>query len=332
MTATGSTRKDDAPPPTLTGGRGRFADPGFRWLATVGGASVLGLLAWMIISTSIDAWPVFQKEGLAFFTGNTWQPGGSRTEITGTYQARDYLWGTFYTSVIALLVAVPLAVGIALYLTEVASRRIKGTLTNLVDLLAGIPSVVYGLWGIIFLVPVMRPVMGFTADTLGRIVPPLFGEPVQVRNYFLAGVVLGIMILPIISAVSREVIATVPADERHAAFGLGATRWEVMRLVVLPRARPGIVGATMLGLGRALGETIAVLLLVGGSASLETRVFAPGQTIAGQIASQFRESSPEAIQGLVALGVALFLLTILVNVGARLIVSRMGHVTGDAAL
>jgi phosphate transport system permease protein len=299
---------------------------------TVSGVSVLGILAWMIISTSLDAWPVFQKEGLGFFTGNTWRPGQSRSEITGTYQARDFLWGTFYTSIIALLFAVPLAVGIALYLTELAPQRIKGTLTNLVDLLAGIPSVVYGLWGVIFLLPVMRPVMFFVADTVGRLVPPVFGGPVQVRNYFLAGLVLGIMILPIISAVSREVIATVPVDERHAAFGLGATRWEVMKEVVLPRARPGIIGATMLGLGRALGETIAVLLLVGGSARLDVAVFGPGQTIAGQIASQFRESSPEAIQGLVALGVALFLLTILVNVAARLIVARMGHITGDAAL
>jgi phosphate transport system permease protein len=320
------------PRPRLHGGRGRFADPAFRAFTTICGASVLGILAWMIISTSLDAWPVFQKEGLGFFTGNTWRPGTSRSEITGTYQARDFLWGTFYTSVIALAFAVPLAVGIALYLTELAPRRLKGTLTNLVDLLAGIPSVVYGLWGIIFLLPVMRPVMFFIADTLGRLIPPVFGGPVQVRNYFLAGLVLGIMILPIISAVSREVIATVPVDERNAAFGLGATRWEVMKHVVLPRARAGIIGATMLGLGRALGETIAVLLLVGGSARLDTAVFGPGQTIAGQIASQFRESSPEAISGLVALGVALFLMTIVVNVAARLIVSRLGHVTGDAAL
>ncbi len=324
--ATGTPRR------SLHGGRGRFADPAFRWFVLLCGASVLGILAWMIIATSLEAWPVFRSEGLRFFTGNSWNPGRSRSEITGTYQARDFLWGTFYTSIIALAFAVPLAIGIALYLTELAPPKLKATLTNLVDLLAGIPSVVYGLWGIIFLLPLMRPVMNAIADTLGRIVPPILGGPVQVRNYFMAGIVLGIMILPIISAVSREVIATVPPDERFAAFGLGATRWEVMKQVVLPRARPGIIGATMLGLGRALGETIAVLLLIGGSASLTGNMFAPGQTIAGQIASQFRESSPEAIQGLIALGVALFLLTILVNMTARLIVSRMGRISGDAAL
>lgn len=313
-------------------GSGRYADRAFKLLATSCGAAVLGVLAWMIISTSIDAWPVFQKEGLGFFFGNEWRPGQSRTEITGTYQARDFLWGTLYTSIIAVTFALPLAVGIALYLTEVAQGRAKTWLTNAVDLLAGVPSVVYGLWGIIFLLPALRPVMFFIADTLGRVIPPVFGGPVQVRNYWLAGIVLGIMILPIISAVSREVIATVPVDERMAAFGMGATRWEVMKQVVLPRARPGIIGATMLGLGRALGETIAVLLLIGGSARLDVKIFGPGQTIAGQIASQFRESSPEGIQGLVALGVALFLLTIIVNMAARLVVSRLGHVTGDAAL
>ena len=319
-------------PSSLSGGRGRHADPAFRWLATLGGASVLALLAWMILSTTIDAWPVLRKEGLGFLFGNDWQPGSSRTEITGTYQARDFLWGTFYTSVIALVLAVPLAVGIALYLSELAPPRLKGFLTNLVDLLAGIPSIVYGLWGVIFLLPVLRPVMYFIAETLGRVLPSVFGGPVMVRNFWLAGVVLGIMILPIISAVSREVIASVPVDERHAAYGLGATRWEVIRHIVLPRARPGIIGATMLGLGRALGETIAVMLLIGGTANLDARLFGPGQTIAGQIASQFRESSPEAISGLVALGVALFGLTILVNVGARVVVARTGRIAGDSAL
>ncbi len=319
-------------PSSLSGGRGRHADTAFRWVATLGGASVLALLAWMILSTSADAWPVLRKEGLGFLLGDVWQPGSSRTEITGTYQARSFLWGTVYTSAIALVLAVPLAVGVALYLSELAPPRVRALLTNLVDLLAGIPSIVYGLWGVIFLLPLLRPVMQLLADTAGRVLPWLFGGPVQVRSYWLAGVVLGIMILPIISAVSREVIAGVPVEERHAAYGLGATRWEVIRHVVLPRARAGIIGATMLGLGRALGETIAVMLLIGGSANLDTRLFGPGQTIAGQIASQFRESSPEAISGLVALGVALFGLTVLVNVGARAIVARTGRIPGGSAL
>lgn len=330
----------DAPPVTgppsrgsLQGSpRGRRADPAFKWLVTGCGATVLLILAWMLGSTTLDSLPIFQKEGLRFFYGTDWDPGSSRSEITGTYQAGEFLWGTFYTAVLALVFAVPLAIGIALYLTQIASPKVRKPLTYAVDLLAGIPSVVYGLWGIIFLLPVLRPFMYFIADTLGQILPFLFGEPVQVRNIGLASIVLGIMVLPIISAVSREVIATVPQDEKMAAYGMGATRWEVMREVILPRARPGIIGATMLGLGRALGETIAVVLLIGGSASLSTNLFGTGQTIAGQIAIQYRESAPEAVQGLIALGVALFLLTVVVNVAARLIVARMGEITGDAAL
>lgn len=319
-------------PPGLTGSaRGRLADPAFKLIVMASGLLVLGVLAWMIGSTTSRAWPIFQQEGLGFFFGTEWSPGDSRQEITGTYQAAEFLYGTIVTSVLALLLAVPLAVAIALYLTQLAPARIREPLTYAVDLLAAVPSVVYGLWGILFLVPVLQPVMYALNDTLGRVIP-FFGGTVQVRNFWIASLVLAIMILPIISAVSREVISAVPEDERLAAYGLGATRWEVMRHVILPRCRPGIIGASMLGLGRALGETIAVLLLIGGSAKITTEVFNTGNTVAAQIASKWKEAAPEAQLGLIALGVALFLLTIIVNVTARVIVSRMGHVTGDAAL
>jgi phosphate transport system permease protein len=317
-----------------TGGfaRGRPADRAFRWLVTAAGTLVLVILAWMIVSTTLESWPVFAKEGLGFFTSTDWRPGSSRSEVTGDYGALAFLFGTVVTSLIATLIAVPLAVGIALYLVEVAPRRLRGPLTATVDLLAMIPSVVIGLWGVLFFVPVVVfPAMEALASTVGTVIP-LFAGPPIVRSIFAAGVVLALMVLPIVTAIVREVFATTPVDERNAAFGLGATRWEVMRHVVLPRARAGIIGATMLGLGRALGETIAVLLVIGGSAQITINLFQPGQTIAGQIASGFGEASPEGIRGLIALGVALFALTILINVAARAIVWRIGRPGGDRAL
>jgi phosphate transport system permease protein len=315
-----------------SGSRGRSTDPAFRWIVTGAGAMVLVILAWMIGSTTISSWAIFAKEGLGFFTSDVWRPGSSRTEITGEYGAAAFLYGTLLTSAIAIAMATPLAVGIALFLTQLAPQRIRGALTYTVDLLAMIPSVVIGLWAVSFFVPaVIFPVEQGLAGSVGGILP-IFAGPPTVRSFFAAGVVLALMILPIITAIVREVFATTPPDERYAAFGLGATRWEVMRHVVLPRARPGIIGATMLGLGRALGETIAVLLVIGGSPQITAALFKPGQTIAGNIASQFGEASPEGITGLIALGVALFAITIVINMSARVIVWRLGEIKGDSAL
>ncbi|HEX3265401.1 MAG TPA: phosphate ABC transporter permease subunit PstC [Candidatus Limnocylindrales bacterium] len=315
-----------------SGSRGRSTDPAFRWIVTGAGAMVLVILAWMIGSTTISSWAIFAKEGLGFFTSDVWRPGSSRTEITGEYGAAAFLYGTLLTSAIAIAMATPLAVGIALFLTQLAPKRIRGALTYTVDLLAMIPSVVIGLWAVSFFVPaVIFPVEQGLAGSVGGILP-IFAGPPTVRSFFAAGVVLALMILPIITAIVREVFATTPPDERYAAFGLGATRWEVMRHVVLPGARPGIIGATMLGLGRALGETIAVLLVIGGSPQITAALFKPGQTIAGNIASQFGEASPEGITGLIALGVALFAITIVINMSARVIVWRLGEIKGDSAL
>lgn len=320
-------------PPGLGGSRrGRAADPAFRVLMTVCGAGVLIILAWMISSTTADAWPILRQEGLELFLADDWDPGSSRdpAAIEGSYGGAAFFFGTVVSSVLALLFAVPLAVGIALYLTQLAPRRIRRPLTYTVDLLAAVPSVVYGLWGSLVLVPVMLPLMTWFQSTFEFL--PFMGDRVTVRNLFMASLVLGIMILPITSAIVREVMATVPRDERWAAFGLGATRWEVMRQVVLPRARAGIVGGSMLGLGRALGETIAVLLIIGGQARLSVDLFEPQQTVAAQIASAFKEAAPEHIRGLIALGVGLFILTIVINVLARAIVRTFGEVQGDAAL
>lgn len=312
--------------------RGRSLDQGFRWLVTGAGAMVLIILAWMISSTTLESWPVFAKEGLNFFTSAVWEPGPSRTEITGNYGGLAFLWGTVVSSVIAMLIAVPLSVGIALFLTQLAPGWLRRPASYAVDLLAMIPSIVIGLWALLFFVPVViYPLMELLAGTLGQVVP-LFAGPPTVRSLFAAGIVLSLMILPIITALVREIFDAVPADERYAAFAMGATRWEVMRHVVLPRSRPGLIGASMLGLGRALGETIAVLMVIGGSPSVLIELFRPAQSIAGQIASGFAEASPEGISGLIALGVALFGMTILINVIARTIVWRLGEARGDASL
>jgi phosphate transport system permease protein len=332
MTATRDDQNRPAHAP-LSSGKRSTADRWFRWILAAAGASVLIVLATMLISTTIDAWPVFQKEGFGFITGTTWDPGTSRTEVTGEYGALAFIVGTLVTSGIALIIAVPLAIGTALYLTNVASRRVRNPLTYAIELLAAVPSVVYGLWGLLFFIPVvLRPVMDLIAGTLGTFIPFLSG-PVVTYNYFAAGVVLSIMILPIITAVTREVMAKTPDSEIQAAYALGATRWEMLRFVVLPRARPGIIGATMLGLGRALGETIAVAMLVGGAKQIPETVFLGGQSMAGIIAITFQEAAPENVKALIGVGVVLFVITVVVNMIARGIVMLTGgRVMGDASV
>jgi phosphate transport system permease protein len=310
--------------------RGRFGDRAFRWLVAIGGLTVLVILALMIGTTTLDAIPIFQSQGLVeFLTGTTWDPGVSRTEITGTYQAGVFLFGTLVTSALAIILALPLAIAIALFLSDVASPRLARPLAYLVELLAAIPSVIYGLWGLQFFAPtVLKPIAKFLSETFGGI--PILEGPVISFNPFYAGVVLAIMILPIITAIVHEIFRVAPMSERHAAYGLGATRWEVMWKVVVPRSRPGIIGATMLGLGRALGETIAIALLIGGGTKIDLSIFHQGESIAAKIVNTFQESAPEAIDALIALGVTLFAITIVINMAARLIVRRLGDVSGEA--
>ena len=314
--------------------RGRLsADTTFRLILGLAGASVLLILAAMLISTTIQAWPVFQHQGWSFVTSSVWDPGTSRTEVTGQYGALAFIAGTLVTSVIALIIAVPLAIAVALYITQAATRKVAAPLTYTIELLAAVPSVVFGLWGLLFFVPtVLRPIMDLVEATLGSFIPFL-GGPVVTYNYFAAGVVLAFMVLPIIMAVTREVMANTPEAEISAAYGLGATRWEMMRHVVLPRARPGIVGATMLGLGRALGETIAVAMLIGGSQQIPSSLFRGGQSMAGIIAVTFQEAAPENVKALIGVGVLLFVITVVVNMAARLIVwTTGGHVAKEQNL
>jgi len=308
-------------------------DTWFQRALALAGASVLIILATMFISTTVDAWPVFQHSGWSFITSADWDPGISRTEITGSYGALSFILGTLITSGIALLIAVPLAIGCGLYLTNIAPLSIRNPLTYAIDLLAAVPSVVYGLWGLLFFVPIfVRPVEKFIANTIGEVVPFL-SSPVVTYNYVSAGIVLAIMVLPIITAVTREVMSNTPVAEIHGAYALGSTRWEMIRDIVMPRARPGIIGATMLGLERALGETVAVAMLIGGSQRMPTTLFQGGESMAGIIADTFQEAAPENIKALLGVGVVLFLITVIINMAARLVIwATGGRVSGDAAV
>lgn len=309
-------------------GFARYSDRLFKWLLLVAGVSVLLVLAAMVFRTVLDSRPVFEHEGiLGFFFGTEWQAGFSRSEFTGTYGAWPFIFGTLFTSAIAVVIALPLAIGISLYINFYAPARFRTALSYTVEVLAAIPSVIFGLWGLLWLVPnVLLPFSNAVNDLLGFL--PFFGGTVPNVNYFHAGVVLAIMILPIITAITREVMATTPADEIDAAYGLGATKSEVLRLVVMPRSFAGIVGATMLGLGRALGETIAVLMLVGGSQRWDFRMFFAGDTLAAHIAATFQDAAPETLVALMGIGVVLFVVTMAVNVIARLIVWRFAKVSG----
>lgn len=294
---------------------------------------VLGL---MIAMTTRDAMPVFRYQGVvSFFTSDEWRAGFSRTEFTGEYGAWSFIYGTLVTSLIAIAIALPLAIGVSLYINRVAPRRLRRPLAYTVELLAAIPSVVYGLWGLLYFAPTfIRPAMEVLNRTLAPLplIGRLFEGPIFTTSYFSAGVVLAIMILPIITAITREVMAQAPRDQIDAAYGMGATDWEVIRKVILKVSFPGIVGATMLGLGRALGETIAVAMLVGGSQRWGVSLFFGGDALAAHIANTFQDAAPETVNALIAIGVALFVITVIVNVIARILVWRIGRIAGDAAL
>jgi phosphate transport system permease protein len=302
--------------------RSRLADGTFRgssWLASV---LLIGLLAALLIVLLDGSSRVFGEFGLRFFTGTTWNPVAGREE----FGALPFIFGTLVTSAVAIVLAVPVSVGVALLLNEL-QRAIANPIAVFVDVLAAIPSVVFGLWGLFVLKPVLdEHVEPFLISTLGRIpiVGTVFQGKAQGPDLFTAGVILAIMILPIVTAVTREVIAVVPRDLREAALALGATRWEATRLAILPYARSGIVGATMLGLGRALGETIAVSMVIGNTPRITSSLFEPGATIPSWIASSFREATSVGLHrsALIGLAVTLVLLAFALALLSRLLVGR----------
>jgi phosphate ABC transporter permease protein PstC len=279
-------------------------------------ALILALIVFFFIRLVGEARSAFAKAGVfGFAFDNSWTPSAGR------FGALPLVVGTLITSALALIIGVPVAVAAAIYASELCPLRLRGPLSILVELLAAVPSVVYGLWGIFFLAPKLQPAEQWVADRLSS-VPFIGGGLVTIPNYFITGLVLAIMILPIVSAISREVMSTVPLDQKEAALGLGATRWEMIRLAVIPYCRPGIVGGAMLGLGRALGETIAVTILIGDAPKLGEQLFGQGYSLAAVIANEFGEAQGLHRSALFAAGLVLFVLTLLVNGLARVLVKR----------
>jgi phosphate ABC transporter permease protein PstC len=295
----------------------RRADPLFRAILATLAAFLLALIAFFFVFLLTKAEPAFSHQGvLSFLTTNDWNPS---KEIFGAW---PLVAGTLITAAIALVIGVPVAVATALFVTELCPRLVRGPLVVLVELLAAVPSVVYGLWGIFVLIPKLKPAEQWFSDTFAFL--PFVGGNVAGPNYFIAGLILAIMILPIVSAISREVMSTVPQDLKEASLALGATRWEMIRMVVLPYSRAGITGAAMLGLGRAIGETIAVTLVIGNSPTIGKQVFDQGYTLAAVIANEFGEAANDKLHAgsLIAAGLVLFVLTLLVNALARALVRR----------
>jgi phosphate transport system permease protein len=277
------------------------------------------LLVLIAVSIGLAAWPALSRSGLSFITGSKWDVA------EGQFGAAPAIYGTIVSSAIALLLATPLALGVSIFLSEIAPKWLRQPVAFLVDLLAAVPSVVYGLWGIFVLIPLLRdPVAPFLRDTLGLGKTPLFSGPNYGYSMLAAGIILAIMILPFISAVTREVLVAVPRSQREAALALGATRWEMIRDAVLPYARSGIIGGIILGLGRALGETMAVTMLIGNRAEISASLFAPGYTMASLIANEFSEATNDLhLSALMAVGAVLFVVTLIVNAIARWLVWRV---------
>lgn len=301
-------------------GRGRLTDRGFRLVCAAAGMTVLLVLAAILASTVAEAWPAFSVE---FFASDRWIPNevGGAEPVFGSLA---FLYGTVMVSLISLVIAVPVSLGIALFLSELAHRRVRGPVVTVIDLLASVPSVVFGLWGVLVVAPGLVPVYRWLHETFGGIplVGNLFGEVGSGRNLMTAGVILAIMIIPIITSISREVFETVPDSDKQAAYALGATRWEMITGAMLPHSFGGIVGAVMLGLGRAMGETIAVALVIGSSVQISANLFSSGYTIPAVIVDQFNEAGGDHLAALIGMGVVLFVVTTVVNLLARLVVRR----------
>jgi phosphate ABC transporter permease protein PstC len=294
----------------------RLPDRALRYGLTALAALILALIVYFFVRLVGQSSSAFSHAGVfGFVFNNDWNVNAER------FGALPLLVGTLITSSLALMIGVPIAVATAIYATELCPTRLRAPLTVLVELLAAVPSVVYGLWGIFFLAPKLQPAEQWVADRLS-FVPFIGGGTVTIPNYFITGLVLAIMILPIVSAISREVMATVPGDHKEAALGLGATRWEMIRMAVLPYCRSGIVGGAMLGLGRALGETIAVTILIGDAPKLGSHLFGQGYSLAAVIANEFGEAQGLHRSALFAAGLVLFVLTLLVNGVARYVVVR----------
>jgi phosphate transport system permease protein len=298
----------------------RFSDRIFSNLTLVFGLVVVGILLGLVVVLNIDAMPAIKQFGLSFLTSSVWDP------VKEVFGALPAIYGTVLTSAIALIIAIPISLGAAIFLVELAPSWLRGPASFLIEMLAAIPSVIIGLWGLFVLVPAIKPAEVWLTDHAGFL--PIFnGTVLGGLSFFSAGIILTFMVIPIITAVSRDAIKAVPDTQREAMLALGATRWETIWRAVLPYCRSGLVGGVILGLGRALGETMAVTMVIGNADKLTAFLFSPGTTIASKIASNFSEASSGVFIGsLVELALILFGITLLVNVVARVLIWRMTSV------
>ena len=297
-----------------------LGDRGFQILALSAGLLVLVILVLIAVSMTSQSTTWFTTEGWSGVFSTDWDPAHN------IYGAVPFIYGTLITSAIAIIIAFPVSVGIALLLTEVVPRRWSRPIVYVIDLLAVVPSVVWGLWGILILAPWLQSIYQSIASGLTG-VPVLStffgGQGISGASFFTAGLILAVMITPIVTSLSREVIATVPVIDREGAYALGATRWEMIQGAVWPHSQSGIVGAVLLGLGRAMGETIAVALVIGSSPTITTHLFTTGYSMPSVIANQFGEATVGVFRAaLIGMGVLLFVLTIIINLSARAIVGR----------
>ncbi|MBD2252233.1 phosphate ABC transporter permease subunit PstC [Nostoc parmelioides] len=297
----------------------RSLDRGFIWLTRIFALAIAGTLLWIALQVTIAAWPAIKEFGIGFLAKSIWNP------VNNDYGVLPQVYGTIISSFIGLLIAVPIGVGTAVLLSEdFLPVKVRTVLVFLVELLAAIPSVVYGVWGIFVLVPITTNIGRWLHSSLGWL--PLFSTPPTGPGMLPAGVILAIMTLPIITAISRDALISVPPSLRQASLGLGATRWETIFQILIPSAFSGIVSAVMLALGRAMGETMAVTMLIGNSNNISASLLAPANTISSLLANQFSEASGLQVAALMYAALVLFVLTLVVNILAEFIVLRVKRI------
>jgi phosphate transport system permease protein len=299
----------------------RFQDVAFRALTRLFAYGVLLLLGGIVVALAVGALPAFRAFGWGFLTSDAWNP------VKDSFGALPAIYGTLISSLIAMLIGIPLALGVAVFLTELCPPPLRRPIGTLIELLAAIPSIIYGIWGLFVLVPFLQlHVEPFLTDTLGEvpILGALFSGPPLGLGVLTAGIILGVMVLPFIAAVMRDVFLTVPPMLRESAYGIGATTAEVISRIVLPFTRTGVIGGIMLGLGRALGETMAVTFVIGNAHHIRMSLLEPGTTISATLANEFSEAvSPLYVSSLIALGFILFVITFIVLAAAKLMLLRL---------
>jgi phosphate transport system permease protein len=296
-------------------------DSFFKYLTRAAAITVLAILFGVLVSLTLGAWPAFRTFGFDFLTVQTWNP------VTEKFGALAPVYGTILTSLIAMLIAVPVGIGIAIFLTELCPRLLRQPIGIAIELLAGIPSIIYGIWGLFVFAPFLQQhvqpaLIGFFGGV--PILNQFFAGPPYGIGMFTAGLILAIMVIPFISSISRDVFDTTPAVLKESAYALGCTKWEVIWSVVLPFGRSGVLGGVMLGLGRALGETMAVTFVIGNAHRISASILAPGTTISATIANEFTEAVGDLYTAsLIALGFILFVITFIVLAIARYMLSRL---------